>query len=56
MSDVVKLLTFMSKSGIFPGNGKKFALLVREMCEKHNLNEDDFLPNHIKREKGKWGL
>jgi hypothetical protein len=41
---------------IHPGRGKAQAQLIRETCQCLGLNEDDWLPKWVTRDKQAWGL
>ena len=48
----------MSELGrsISPGRGKHVASLIRGACDHLGLDEDDFLANHVRKNKEQWGL
>lgn len=46
----------LNRKALHPGKGRQNAQLVREVCQHLGLDEDDFLPSHVKRNKKGWGL
>ena len=56
MEELLKEWMKMSKNAVHPGHGMDYASLVRETCEVLGLNEDDYLPRHIRNKKDDWGL
>lgn len=56
MEELLKEWMKMSKNAVHPGHGMDYASLVRETCEVLGLNEDDYLPRHIRTKKDDWGL
>lgn len=53
-SELVVQLLKENKNAIHPGRGKQNAELVRKLCIALGLDEDEFLPKHIVRNKRKW--
>lgn len=39
-----------------PGRGVENAAIIRKVCDHLGVDEDDFLPRHIRRSKREWGL
>lgn len=45
-----------NKKALHPGRGKEDAKLVREACRRLGLQEEDYLPSFVVRDKARWGL
>jgi len=56
LAEQAELMMLHGKNAIHPGKGKQWAKLVRDTCEMLGLDEDEFLPTHMLRDKEKWGL
>lgn len=52
---VIELLE-ANQRAVHPGKGKENAQLIRRVCNFYGLNEDDFLPKFVVRDKNGWGL
>jgi len=53
--DALALLK-LNKGAIHPGKGKENAKLVRRICWDLGVDEDDFLPHFVIKNKKGWGL
>lgn len=49
------VLLFM-RNGIFCGEGKKHAKIIRDICDANRWDEDRYLPSFIVKNKKAWGL
>jgi hypothetical protein len=45
-----------NKQSITPSRGKQNAAIIRKVCDHLGVDEDDFLPRHIRNNKKDWGL
>lgn len=48
--DLVGCLKALGES-LNPGRGRETCELIRGICQRHNLNEDEFLPAYVMRVK-----
>lgn len=52
--DIIKeLMTQLSRS-VSPGRGKSVAATIRRACDHLGLDEDEFLPRHVVKNKDQW--
>ncbi|MGW8178397.1 MAG: hypothetical protein ACWGQW_06475 [bacterium] len=52
---IIELLE-ANKHAIHPGKGIVNSQLVRRVCHHYGLQEDEFLPRFVVRDKKNWGL